>query len=275
MQFGFGSGLRPWWAVVWRHRQIILRMIRREVVGRYLGSLLGVAWSAIQPLALICVFSFAFNVVFQSRWTGAAGAARETNFAVAMFFGYIIFNLVAEPLGRAPSLILSHATYVKKTVFPLEILAAVTIGTALFHFSIAFLVWSALLLVIHQSVPWTILLLPLVLFPLVPAVLGIVWLFASLGVFVRDLGQVVGPITMSLMFLSPIFYPTSAVPSPFRAWMYANPLTCIIEDARKVAIFGELPSATLLAANLLLGLAVAHLGYLWFARTRRGFADVL
>ncbi len=274
MRTALFTTLHPW-AVIWRHRDVILRMIRREIVGRYLGSALGVAWSIIQPLALLCVFTFAFNVVFQSRWTSAGTVQSETNFAVAMFLGYIIFNLIAEPVNRAPSLIVVHANYVKKAVFPLEILVTVAVGGALFHFGMALMVWLGLVLVVHQAIAWTVILLPLVVLPLVLMVAGFVWVLASLGVFIRDLSQVVGPGTMSLLFLSPVFYPASAVPPPFKTWMYANPLTGVIEEARKVAIFGELPDWLLLAGYTLLGIAVAHLGHLWFVRTRRGFADVL
>jgi lipopolysaccharide transport system permease protein len=128
---------------------------------------------------------------------------------------------------------------------------------------------------VRQSVPWTIVVLPLVLLPLVLTTAGLVWLLASLGVFVRDLGQFVGLLTMSLLFLSPIFYPLSAVPDAFRPWMGANPLTGIIEEARKVAIRGEWPDWILLGIYLLVGAAAAHLGLVLFTRARRAFADVL
>jgi lipopolysaccharide transport system permease protein len=192
-----------------------------------------------------------------------------------MFIGYIVFTLVSEPLNRAPSLVVGHVNYVKKVVFPLEILATVVVGTALFQFGMAFMAWLGLLLLVHQSVPWTILLLPFVLLPLVLMTTGLVWLLASLGVYIRDLGQVIGPATLCLMFLSPVFYPASAIPLPFRSWMFANPLTGIIEQARKVAIFGEVPDGALLAGNTILGFAFVYLGHLWFMRTRRGFADVI
>jgi lipopolysaccharide transport system permease protein len=263
------------WVVNWQHRDLIRRMIRREIAGRYLGSVLGIAWAVIQPLIMLCVFTFAFNVIFRSRWVGAAVGEPETNFAVAMFIGFIVFTLVSEPLNRAPSLVVGHVNYVKKVVFPLEILATVVVGTALFQFGMGFMAWLGLLLLVHHSVPWTIVFLPLVLFPVVLMTAGLVWLLASLGVYVRDLGQIIAPATLCLMFLSPVFYPASAVPLPFRSWIFANPLTGIIEEARKVAIFGEMPDGALLAGNLILGLTVAHLGYLWFTRTRRGFADVL
>lgn len=274
MKSAFG-GAFSLWTVNWRHRDLILRMIRREIAGRYLGSMLGAAWAVLQPLVMLCVFTFAFSVVFQSRWTSATGVEAPTSFPVAMFLGFIIFTLFSESLNRAPLIVLGNTTYVKRTVFPLEILATVALGAALFHFAMAFLVWLGLLLVLHRAVAWTILLLPLVLLPLVLLIAGLVWLLASLGVYVRDLAQVIGPTIMASLFLSPVFYPADAVPLPFRTWMYANPLTGIIEQARKVAIFGELPDWPLLAASFVLGLAAAHLGFLWFTRTRQGFADVL
>ena len=263
------------WLTVWQHRDITLRMIRREIAARYLGSMLGAAWSILQPLMLLCVFTFAFNIVFRSRWTSSVAAGEETSFAVAMFIGYIVFNLFSESVNRAPLLVLAHANYVKRTIFPLEILPVIAVGSALFNAASAFLVWLVLLILVQQSVPWTIVLLPAVVLPLVLMVFGLALLLASLGVFVRDLVQVTGPATMSLLFLSPVFYPVSAVPSHIQAWMYAYPLTGIIEQARSVAIYGELPDWGMLAAHALLGFAAAHLGYAWFMRTRRGFADVL
>jgi lipopolysaccharide transport system permease protein len=263
------------WSVIWRQRRMILQMVRREVVGRYRGTILGFAWAVFQPLMMLLVYTFAFNVVFRSRWTGETSGGEEINFAVAMFLGFIIYTLFTDTINRAPSLVVGHVNYVKKVVFPLEILAPVAIGVTLFNAAVAFLLWVGLFSVIHHAMPWTILLLPLVLFPLVLMSAGVAWFFASLGVFVRDLGQVVSLVTMSLLFLSPIFYPASAIPEPFRGWMNANPLTGIIEEARKVAISGVLPDWGLLSLNLLLGMALAHLGFLWFVRTRSGFADVL
>jgi lipopolysaccharide transport system permease protein len=274
MQRALENALQPW-AVTWRHRALILRMIRREIAGRYLGSMLGLVWTIVHPLAMLLVFTFAFKVVFKSRWTGAAGSGGEPDFAVAMFIGLIIYSLFCECLARAPGLVLGHVNYVKKVVFPLEILAAVVTGTALFNAGMALIVWLGLVAVAQQALPWTIVLLPVLLLPLVLMCLGLVWLLASLGVFIRDLGQLVGLGTMALLFLSPVFYPVSAVPAPFGAWMHANPLTGIIEEARSVAVFGALPDWGRLGVDLVVGLAVAQLGFLWFERTRRGFADVL
>jgi lipopolysaccharide transport system permease protein len=263
------------WSIIWRQRRMILQMVHREVVGRYRGTILGFTWAIFQPLMMLLVYTFAFNVVFRSRWSGETSGGEEINFAVAMFLGFIIYTLFTDTINRAPSLVVGHVNYVKKVVFPLEILAPVAIGVTLFNAGVALLLWMGLFSVIHHAMPWTIVLLPLVLFPLVLMSAGAAWFFASLGVFVRDLGQVVSLLTMSLLFLSPIFYPVSAIPEPFRGWMNANPLTGIIEEARKVAISGVLPDWGLLSLNLLLGMALAHLGFLWFVRTRSGFADVL
>lgn len=271
---GIAGGARLW-ITVWQHRDMTRRMIRREIAARYLGSMLGAAWSVLQPLMLLCVFTFAFNIVFRSRWTSSSMVGEETSFAVAMFLGYIIFSIFSEPVNRASSLVVSHANYVKRTIFPLEILPVVAVGSALFSAASAFGVWFVLLVLVQQAVPWTILLLPIVVLPLVLMVIGLALFLASLGVFIRDLAQVTGPATMALLFMSPVFYPVSAVPPSIQAWMYVNPLTGIIEETRRVAIFGEMPDWGPLAAKVVLGLGVAHLGYLWFMRTRRGFADVL
>jgi lipopolysaccharide transport system permease protein len=263
------------WSINWRHRHMILQMVRREVAGRYRGSMFGLAWSVAQPLMMLTVYTFAFNIVFKSRWNGTTSNGDEINFAVAMFIGFIVYTLFSECVNRAPSLVLGHANYVKKVVFPLEILATVTIGTALFSAGVGLSLWVGLMLVFHQAIPVTILLLPIVLLPLVFMTAGLVWFLSSLGVFLRDLGQVVSLATLCLLFLSPIFYPASAIPDPFRAWIEINPLTGVIEEARKVAIAGQLPDWGLLGLQSLAAAIVAQLGFIWFTRTRWGFADVL
>lgn len=262
------------WAENWRHRHMVARMIRREIAGRYLGSVLGLAWWVVQPILMLLVYTFAFNVVFQSRWPTRSDGG-ETNFIIAMFIGLIIYSLVAECLNRAPTLILGHVNYVKKVVFPLQILALVVVGSALFNAGVSLTIWICLLAAVQHDIPWTIVFLPVVLLPVLLFGTGIVWLLSSLGVFIRDLGQFATLSTMLLLFLSPIFYPMSAIPEPFRAWLVANPLTGVIEEARKVAIYGDWPDFGLLGINLLVGIAFSHLGLLWFTRMRRAFADVL
>jgi lipopolysaccharide transport system permease protein len=220
------------------------------------------------------VYTFVFSVIFKSRW-GVGGEESKTQFAVVLFVGMMVHGLFAEVLNRAPSLILSNVNYVKKVVFPLEILPVIAMGAALFHCLISLSVLLAAFLLFNGYLQWSVVFIPLVLLPLVILTMGIAWMLASLGTFLRDVGQTIGIITMVLMFLAPVFYPVTAVPEDFRPWLMANPLTFIIEQAREVLIWGRIPDWTGLATYTLVAIAVAWAGYAWFQKTRKGFADVL
>jgi lipopolysaccharide transport system permease protein len=256
------------------HRELIVQLTRREVVGRYRGSVMGLLWSLLNPILLLAMYTFFFSVVFKARWGGSEGTSRA-DFALLIFVGMIVHGLLAETLVRAPTLIISNVSYVKKIVFPLEVLPVVSIGAALFHAGVSLLVLAAALLVLHGSVPWTWLLVPLVLLPFVVLALGLAWILASLGVFLRDIAHPIGFVMTVLLFASPVFYPVSVLPPSLQAWAALNPLTFPIEQARRVLIDGQLPRADGLALYSTAALLVAWTGYAWFQKTRRGFANVL
>ena len=259
---------------LWRNRQLIVQMSRREVAGRYRGSVVGLAWSFFNPVLMLAVFTFVFSVVFQARW-GVGGEETKTQFAVVLFVGMIVHGLLAEVLNRSPGLILGNVNYVKKVVFPLEILPVVSMGAALFHSLISFGVLLLAFALFNGYLHLTAILAPLVVLPLVILTLGLAWMLASLGVYLRDVGQTIGIITTILLFLAPVFYPISALPEAMRPWIMANPLTFIIEQAREVLIWGRLPNWIGLGLYTLIAMAVAWAGYAWFQKTRKGFADVL
>ena len=259
---------------LWRNRHLIVQMTRREVVGRYKGSALGLAWSFLTPILMLAVYTFVFSVVFKARW-GTDGDESKTQFALVLFVGMIVHGLFAEVLNRAPGLILSNVNYVKKVVFPLDVLPVIAMGAALFHASISLAVLLIAFALFNGYLHWTIIFVPVVLLPLVILTLGVAWIFASLGVFLRDVGQTVGIITTMMLFLAPIFYPITALPEEIRPWIMANPLTFIIEEARGVVILGRMPEWTGLGIYTLAATAVAWAGFAWFQKTRKGFADVL
>ncbi|WNV05357.1 ABC transporter permease [Candidatus Methylospira mobilis] len=248
-------------------------MTKRDVVGRYKGSVLGLAWSFFNPLFMLAIYTFVFSEIFKSRWGG--GDESKTQFAVVLFVGMIVLGLFGEVLNRAPGLIVTNDNYVKKVVFPLEILPVVSMGTALFHSLISLGVLLAAFGLFNGYMPWTAVFIPLVFLPLVIFTLGLSWMLASLGVFLRDVGQTIGIITNLMMFLSPVFYPVNAVPEWFRPFIMANPLTYIIEQAREVLIWGHPPGWLGLGVYTLVAASVAWAGYAWFQKTRKGFADVL
>ena len=260
---------------LWRNRQLIVQMTKREVVGRYKGSAMGLAWSFFNPVFMLIVYTFVFSEIFKSRWGEVGGDESKTQFAVALFVGMIVLSLFSEVLNRAPGLILSNVNYVKKVVFPIEILPVIAMGAALFHSLISLGVLLAAFALFNGYLHWTAVFTPLVLFPLVILTTGLAWMLASLGVFLRDVGQTIVIITTVLMFLSPVFYPVTAVPERFRPFIMANPLTFIIEQAREVLIWGHLPNWMGLGGYTLAAAAIAWAGYAWFQKTRKGFADVL
>ena len=259
---------------LWRNRQLIVQMTRREVTGRYKGSVMGLAWSFFNPVFMLTVYTFIFSVVFKARW-GIGGDESKTQFAVVLFVGMIVHGLLAEVLNRAPGLILANVNYVKKVVFPLEILPVISMGAALFHSVVSLGVLLIAFALFNGYLHWTALLAPLVFLPLVILTLGLAWILASLGVFLRDVGQTIGLVTTVMMFLAPVFYPITALPEELRPWLMANPLTFIIEQAREVLIWGRLPDWAGLGLYTLMASAVAWAGYAWFQKTRKGFADVL
>lgn len=260
---------------LWHNRSLIAQMTTREVLGRYKGSVMGLTWSFFNPVFMLTVYTFVFSMVFKSRWGGAVGEESKTQFAVVLFVGMVVHGLFAEVLNRAPSLILGNANYVKKVVFPLEILPVISLGAALFHGLVSLVILLIAFVFFNGFLHWTALLTPLVLFPLLVLTLGFAWMLASLGVFIRDVGQTITIITTVVLFLSPVFYPVTALPEQYRHLLMLNPITFIIEQARDVLIWGRMPNWGGLALYLLIALSVAWIGYAWFQKTRKGFADVL
>lgn len=261
-------------ASFWRNRNLLMQLTRRDVVGRYRGSLVGIAWSFFNPLLMLAVYTFVFSVIFKSRWGSSIDESRA-GFAVALFVGIIVHGLLAECINRAPGIILSNANYVKRVIFPLEVLPWVAMGSALFHSVISLLVLFVVQLLLGHSIPWTAVLVPLVLAPLLGVVMGFAWMLSAMAVYVRDIAQVTGIFTTALMFLAPVFYPMSALPATYRGWLYLNPLTFIIEQARSILIAGTLPDWAGLGTYALCALGFAWLGFWWFQKARKGFADVM
>lgn len=260
-------------ADLWAHRALLSGLVHREVVGRYQGSMLGILWSLFNPMLMLAVYTFFFSVVFQARWLGGSGSKSE--FALILFSGLLVFNFFAECITRAPSLIIANANYVKKIIFPLEILPVVVMGSAFFHLGISFLVWLVFYGVIFGVPHFGVLLFPIVLLPLALLTLGISWFLASLGVYLRDVPQVVSAIVPVLMFLSPVFYPIKSLPEEFQVLVHVSPITVAIEQARDVIYWGGGLDWAAWGAYCGISLIIAWGGFCWFQKTRRGFADVI
>lgn len=259
---------------IWIHRALIKQMTVREVVGRYRGSFMGLAWSFFNPLLMLLIYTFVFTNVFHSRWAGAA-ATSKTSFAIVLFIGMIVYAIFADNINRAPTLITANTNYVKRVVFPLEVLPVVGMGASIFHAFVSLVVWLLAYIILIGAPHLTAVFLPLIILPFVVGILGASWFLASVGVFMRDVNQTVGILTTALMFLAPVFYSAENLPPKFKPLVLANPATFIIEQSREVLVWGHMPNWPGLGIYTLVSVFFAWCGFWWFQKTRKGFADVL
>ena len=265
---------------LWVHRELWWQLSNREVRGRYKGSALGWGWSLITPLLTLAVYTFVFSQIFQARWGGLEESGPLT-FAINLFAGLIVFNVFSETANQSSTTILNNSNLVTKVIFPLEVLPAVVVSSALFHaltstfVLVVFQVINGLAIDGGTGIPLTLFWLPLVWLPFLTGCLALAWILAALGVFLRDLGQVIGVLVNLLMFLSAVFYPLNALPAQWQPLLRLNPLVLIIEQTRRVAVNGDPPSILFIIASTMLSIFVCELSFRGFQRARRGFSDVL
>lgn len=256
-----------------RHPALTFELTRRDVLGRYRGASFGLFWSLLSPFMMLGVYTVAFGYILKARWPGTSGGTGD--FAMLLFVGLIVHGLFAECLVRSPTLITGNANLVKKIVFPLDVLPWTLVLSALFHAVANGLVFMALNFLLRGQIPLTILLLPVVLAPLCIFSLGVVWIIAALGVYLRDISQITGVLATAMLFLSPAIVPVETLPADYQAVFRLNPLTFIINQAREVAFWGRQPDWIHLCIYTMAALMAAYGGYAVFEKTRRGFADVL
>jgi lipopolysaccharide transport system permease protein len=254
-----------------QYRSLTSELSKREVLGRYRGANFGMLWSLFSPFLMLGVYTFAFGGLMRSRWPEGKGQS----FALILFIGLIIHGFFSECIMRAPTLVVGNANYVKRVIFPLEILPWPMMLSALFHLITNFLVFLALSAFLDKGVPVQSFLFPVVIAPLVILAVGLSWLLAAVGVYFRDIMQVVNVISAALLFTSSAIMPLDAVPPKYRFVFLGNPLTFIIDQARAVALWGHWPDWTGLLIYTVISLVVAYLSYGFFRMTRRGFADVI
>ena len=258
---------------IWDNRGLIKLFVFRDFQGRFQGSFLGVVWYLLTPLLLLLLYSFVFSTVFRVRW--GEGENSSSEFVLALYLGLLQFNFFSECISKGPSLIIAQSNFVKKIVFPLEILPCITVFSTLLYGALGFIVWVLVHLIFLGALPLTALLYPLILIPLLLFTLGVAWFLASLGVFIRDLSHIVGFICSALMFLSPLFFPVASFPERFRFLLYFNPLTPAIEQSRDVLLWGNLPDLRVTFFSWAVSTLIAALGFVWFVRTKKGFFDVI
>lgn len=258
---------------IYRHRKLIHVSVKREIAGRYKGSIFGLIWVVLTPVIMLSIYAFVFSEVFNAKWGVQHGGKLE--FSLILFVGLIVFNIFGECISRAPGLIASNANYVKKVIFPLELLPIVTLFSSLYHAVINLAVWLIVYSIFIGPPEVTFLLLPIVIIPLAMIVCGLSWFLCSLGVYIRDISQIIGLVITGLMFLSPIFYPITAVPDSYRVYLEFNPLMPAIEMSRELVYWGRIPDAWAVIVYWIFAAILCWAGFAWFQKTRKGFADVI
>jgi lipopolysaccharide transport system permease protein len=255
-----------------RYRDLIAQLVRREFHIRFRGAILGTLWAIISPMITVLMYAFVFGIIFHSRW---GDEEVPQSFLIIVLLGMCIHGVLAEALSRAPSAIVGQPGYVKKVVFPLEILPIVVTMNSAFNAIITLIIVLIAAIITNGWIPLTVLLLPIVILPYVVLITGIVLFVSSIGVYIRDMSQITGVVTTLALFLAPIFYPLSAVPEHYRFLLYLNPVTVIVENAREVTLYGHEPYWPALLIYTLVACVIFWLGYCWFQKSRNGFADVI
>ena len=252
--------------------ELVWEFIKRDFLARYRGSFLGVGWSLVTPLVMLAVYYVVFGLAFQR--SSEAGTHRAS-FVLTLFAGLMVHNFVSEALNRAPSLIVSHPNYVKKVVFPLEVLPLVSVCSAGIQFTISAALLLVCCLIFGNPIHPTVFLTPVVMLPISLITLGLSLFLSSLGVYLRDISQGIGMITSAMLFLSPVFYPMSALPETYRPLLLLNPVTIPVEQFKEVLLYGEMINWLWWSASLLVGCLLVLAGHAWFQKSRMGFADAL
>lgn len=255
------------------HLHLLWQLTRRDISGRYRGSSLGLLWAILAPLMLLAIYTFVFSVVFQARW--GQSDESKTFFALNLFAGMILHGLLTETMLRCCGVIQQHGNYVKRVVFPLQLLPATVLLSALFHAAISLLILVAANLLLQGNLHWQVLGLPLVILPLLIYAVGIGWLLAGLGVYLRDLSQIMPMLSTIMLFTAPVFYPLSALPERFQGWLVLNPLTTPIEMARALLFEQQWPDPAIYLQSLAVAGCMLAAGLWLFKRLRPGFADAI
>lgn len=255
-----------------RNRELLGQLIKRDVLGRYRGSMLGLLWSFLNPFFMLAAYTLVFGVFLGAKW---AGTSNTLEFSVVLYVGLILFSFLAECINRAPTLVTAQPNYVKKIMFPLELLPWATVGAALFHALIGVMVWCAFHFAVFGSLRASVPMVLFVFIPLTLIALGVTYLVAAAGVYLRDIAQVTTIVVPMIMFLSPIFYSVATIPPGYRFLLEWNPLTFLIESARGVMLAGSPLDWPALGRTTAGSVLFAWLGFAWFQHAREGFADVM
>jgi len=258
---------------LWALRGLVFRMTWLEVNRRYRGSVLGILWSLIAPLCMMAAYTLVFSVVVRVRWSGGTGSHGE--FAMALFAGLVAYDFFAGSLNRAPCLVTGNPGFVKKVLFPAQILPAVGVLAQLADALVRLAALYAWVWIARGGASGESLLAPLALVPLLFLTLGLSWFLAALGVWLKDLSHLVAVFTQLLFFLTPVLFPLEAAPAPWGRVLAMNPLAPLVTWVRDTMVFGRVPHPGALAWVGLLSLLVAFTGWSFFQRSKKAFAEMV
>lgn len=258
---------------LWLHWDLLLRFSTQDLRSRYRESFLGPVWALIVPLCQLAVFGFVFTSILPSRWSvGEAGFL----FPLNLFCGIAVYSAFSEIVTRSTTILTENSSYIKRVVFPLEIMPISVVLTAVVGFVVSLTMLLLASCLLRESLPPVqTLSLPVILVPFFILLVGLAWLFAGISVYLPDLRHAVFPLVSLLMFISPVLFPLSSVPEPYRFAIAWNPVTVPIEQLRNALIVGAWPDPLVLASYTAVAWIVAWFGYASFIVLRRGFADAV
>lgn len=257
-----------------KFQNLLKQFTSRDVTSRYKGSYLGLVWTLIQPLVMLTIYTFVFSVVFKARW-GQGESVSKVDFAMTIYAGMIIFQIFSEPLYRSSTIFIANSNFVKRVVFPLEILPTSSVLSSVIMNLFSFVIYIGALLWFQYPVGWNILLFPLIWIPLIILSAGLSYVFATLGVFFRDIGQIISILMNMLFYISPVFYPVTALPESFQKYMLFNPLTIIIENFRAITIYNSPPDWAQLGTIYIISIVIFLIGSAIFTYSKETFSDVI
>lgn len=257
--------------VILKNPRLVFNLSKRDIESKYKGTNLGIIWALLNPIIMLSIYSFIFGFVFKAKW----GVNTDGNYTLIMFTGLLVHAFMAECIGKATTIYVNNVSYVKKVLFPLEALCWVTVLGALFQLVMGCVVYAVFCVISHQSVGFLALLFPIILAPLIFIAYSISLFLSSLGVYVRDMGQIIAVFIAIMLFMSPVFYPITAVPPEYRLFIYLNPITFIVESLRSVILFNKMFDLKGYLIYWGISIVMYFAAVSWFNKVKKGFSDVL
>ncbi|MAV59590.1 MAG: sugar ABC transporter permease [Candidatus Marinimicrobia bacterium] len=255
-------------------KELFILLFYQEFAGKYRSSILGLYWIVITPLFMLTIYTFVFGYVFSIKWPGFAGS-NLFEFSLILYSGLVFYNTFSEVISRSPTIVIENSNYVNKVVFPLELLNVIASSSAIINLIINLILIIIFKFILFNQFNYEILYLLFILPSFALMILGIAWTLSAVGVFIRDFHHLVSSCVQGLLFLSPIFYPVSSLPQWLKPFIYLNPITIPVEQARKVILFNELPDLKILILYGILSITTSIIGYYIFIKAKKGFSDVI